>query len=79
MKKFYVTEKKETAYVLGTLEERTKLNAQGKSYLMPLVLDPLRDYDISVIRNEIFYTAPIELRNKRTFLNNSKIKSKIII
>ena len=35
MKKLYVTEKKGTCYILGTLEERAELNKQGKGYLIP--------------------------------------------
>ena len=44
-----------------------ELNKQGKGYLMSLIQN---NDDISIVQNEIFYTAPIEIRNKRTFLNN---------
>ena len=40
---------------------------------MPLVQN---NDNLTIMRNKIFYTAPVELRNKRTFLNNChKIKN----
>ena len=49
------------------MEERAELNKQGKGYLMSLVN---QNDNLTIMRNEIFYTVPVELRNKRTFLNN---------
>ena len=65
--KFYVTEKEGTGYVLGTLEERAELSKPGTGYLMSLVQN---NDNLIIMRNEIFCTAPVELRNKRIFLNN---------
>ena len=67
MKKFYENKRKGTGYVSGTLEERAELDKQGKGYLMSLVN---QSDNLTIMRNKIFYTAPVELRNKRTFLNN---------
>ena len=67
MEKFYVTEKEGTGYVLGTLEERAELSKPGTGYLMSLVQN---NDNLIIMRNEIFCTAPVELRNKRIFLNN---------
>ena len=67
MKKLYVTEKKGTCYILGTLEERAELNKQGKGYLIPWVQN---NDNLTIMQGEAFYTAPLELRDKRTFLNN---------
>ena len=67
--KFYVTEKEGTGYVLGTLEERAELNKPGTGYLMSLVQN---NDNLIIMRNEIFCTAPVELRNKRNFLNRNK-------
>lgn len=37
MKKYYLAEKKGTGFVVGTMQERAKLNVEKRGYLMPII------------------------------------------
>lgn len=37
MKKYYLAEKKGTGFVVGTMQERAKLNVEKRGYLIPII------------------------------------------
>ena len=58
---FYGIEKKGTGFVVGTLEERQKLNSENRGYLMPFI--PMND-NVSIARNKEFYGMPIGIKKR---------------
>ena len=64
---FYLKDKKGSGYTVGSLEERQKLDREGRGFLMPIIQ---AKNDILTTSNDLFYTCRKYLKKGKTSLNN---------
>ena len=67
MKRYYFQEKRGNGYVIGSRDQRQRLG--NRAYLMLLIWE---NDNISIAKNEVFYTLPRQLSGSDSFLNKMR-------